>query len=477
MGAAGAGLVAFKSLEESASDAASKAVDIQGKSAEEIKAQYDSLKEHVMSISRELGAATVFDPKQVSDAFGALAAAGKDVSAVGTEQLRPMLDLAASDMQYGLGPATQLVMSTMAQFGMTMNDTGKIADVLAKGASGSGAGLGDFSTALEYVGPVSRSVGVDLETTIAMIAKLRDNGIDASTAGTSLRSSMLKLGKDTKELDTALATVGLTYADVDPRAHTYLETLDLLKEKGADAYTIGQIFGTEATSGVTTIMELTDEVRSFAGELENSQGVAKTMADLKMDSLSMDFEQAKGAAADLAIGLGEKLEPAARAVLQKFSDVAPQISELLSAAFDLDFGKIGTMLEGLGGAIVDYLESIDYKAIGESLHNMLRRAWGVAVGLFSSFLESDASLSDAFSSIGDVLQPTFEDVFNTLEVASKKAFMAIADAAIVVWNSIGSALYGVYNEIVGVFASLVGAIGTAFDYASEKWNTLNDWVT
>lgn len=476
VGLGAVGISAFKSLEASASDAASKAVDVNGKSTEEIKAQYTGIKDHVMKVSRELGASTVFDPTQVSDAFGAIAAAGKDVGSMTSEQLRPMLDLAASDMSYGLAPSTQLVMSTMAQFGKTMQDTGEIADIFAKGAAGSGAGLGDYATALEYVGPVAKSTGVSLETTVAMISKLRDNGIDASTAGTSLRDGLLQLSKDTPTLSKSLEKLGLSYADVDPRAHTFMETLELLKSKGANAYDLGEIFGQTSVSGVQTLMNLTDETKAFATELENSQGIARTMADLKLDSLEMDLEAAKGAASDLAIGIGERLSPSVRTALQAFSAFAPTIQEFIDAAFDLDFGKIASMLSDVGGQIVDYFKNIDYKAIGNTLHEMLRSAWHAAAGLFSTFLSSDTELTGAFSALKDVLAPTVEDIFGTLQIAGLKAFMAIADGAGTMYNELGATLYGLYNNIVAVFAGIAGVIGGAWDYASGKIGELKEYL-
>jgi len=460
-GAATVGLSAFKDLESSASDAASKAVTVNGKSAEQIKAQYDSIKDHVMSISRELGAATVFDPTQVSDAFGAIAAAGKDVAKMTKDDLRPMLDLAASDMKYGLGPSTQLVMSAMAQFGLSMKDTGKIADIFAKGAAGSGAGLGDFAEALKYVGPVAASTGISLEETTAMIGKLRDAGIDASTAGTTLRSSFLQLANPTKPIVSALEKLGLTYEQVDPRTHTFIETLELLKSKGANAFDLEAIFGKESVSGVTTLMGLTEETRQFTKELENSAGVARTMADLKLDSLEMDLEAAKGAASDLAIGLGEQLAPAARSILQGFSAIAPKIAEFTKAIFAGDWGKVGDLisngvksgwdkLKDLGKDLYNKIKGVNWSGLGSYVTKGIKAAWNELSGLGGQLLGWLKGID--WGSVGS----------------------SVAAGFVGLGTWIYDAITGV--DFSGIASTIIGYMGAAKDYMVSLGTTLYDAI-
>ena len=127
--------------------------------------------------------------------------------------------------------------------------------------------------------------------------------------------------------------------------------------------------------------------------------------------------------------------------------------------------------------IVDYFKSIDYKAIGQNLEYALEAAWKAATGLFKSFLNSDASFAGAFSAIGDVLGPTFESIFGTLEIAAKKAFIQMGDAAIRVFNEIGATLTGIYNKIVELFGGIAGVIGGALDYAGQKWESLKSWAS
>ncbi|MFB3894920.1 MAG: phage tail tape measure protein [bacterium] len=380
------GLNAYKNLEDAAASAAAKAVDVNGKSQDEIKAQYTELRDHVMGVSRDLGAATVFDPGQVASSFDEIAASGYDISKVGNDELRPMLDLAASDMEYGLGNATKLTMSTLSQFNLTMEDSARVADVYAKGAAGSAAGLADFEYAMKMVGPVASQTGMSLEETTAIIGKLADKGYQGEMSGTALRTALLNLGAPTKAMSDALAKYGLTLDDINPRTHSFLEILDTLKAKGVDVYDFGEIFGKEGAAIISSVAGMTEEVRGFTTELENAKGVARTMADLKLDSLGGVWEEAKGAASELAITLGENLKPAAESILKTFSSIAPKIKEFINAVFQGDFKKIGSLIqEGFQGALgyvrsfvsdaTAALSNFDFSGFGRDAANV-----GISIG-------------------------------------------------------------------------------------------------
>lgn len=498
------GLNAYKDLEDAASSAAAKAVDVNGKSNEEIKAQYDELKTHVMGVSRDLGASTVFDPTQVASAFDEIAGAGYDVSKVGNNELRPMLDLAASDMEYGLGNATKLTMSTLSQFGLTMEDSARVADVYAKGAAGSAASLSDFEYAMKYVAPVANEAGMSLEETTSIIGKLADKGYQGEMSGTALRTAILRLGDPTNEMIDTLEKYGLAYDDINPRTHSFIDTLELLKKKGVDVYDFGEIFGKEGAAIISATAGMTSEVKGFTKELENAKGVAKTMADLKMDSLGGVWEEAKGAASELSITLGENLKPAAESVLKAFSNAAPKIKEFMNAMFKGDIKKMGSLVQEGFQSAISYLRnfgtefsktisSIDFASIGKTLGDqavglgkiiwdgLVNTDWASAIKTIINLLIGGIT---AFASFGLTIgKAIFDGIVSTNWVNLGTRIWDGIKSVTTYFVSLGTSLFNTLNNVnwgsIGSNAakSLQSAISSGIDALSNIGSKISGFIS
>lgn len=527
------GLKLYGDLEKSASDAASKAVDVNGKSAEQIKAQFDTIRDHVMKVSRELGATTVFDPTQVSEALGSIAASGKDVGSMTKEQLKPFLDLASAS-NYGLADSTSLVMATMTQFGKTMDDSGKIADIYTAAAGGTAASMEDFTNAMRYAGPVAATANVSFETVTASIGKLADVGIHGEMAGTAMRDAMQTLVTPAKASADALDAIGVSVSDVDPRTHDFTQTLSDLKTKadasGQGVSAFNKIFG--VTGGVLySLAGMTPQVNALTNSFQTNTGIADKMAKMMTDNLGGSWENAKGAAIDLAIGIGEKLAPTARKVLDAFSDGAPKIAEFIDTLSSGDFNKIGQKLseglkfavdkakdlgkqiidrikgldwgalgsqimgalgsidwgqlgstigDGIGSALAWIDKNVNWNAVGDALARGLNAAFSFASGALGSlwdyFIKSDTDVS---SRIQQVFGPSFE----WIKLKAGDAWLGVSDAfqqpkAVLLagWDAIEAAGIGAWNALISGVGQLGAAIemsiGGAVSFAIDEFAKL-----
>lgn len=71
---------------------------------------------------------------------------------------------------------------------------GRVGDILVNAFSNSNTSLESLGESMKYVAPVAAAMGVSLSQTAAMVGKLGDAGIQASQAGTALRTILSKLG-------------------------------------------------------------------------------------------------------------------------------------------------------------------------------------------------------------------------------------------------------------------------------------------
>jgi hypothetical protein len=97
---------------------------------------------------------------------------------------------------------------------------------------------------------------------------LTDRGIDASSAGTSLRNIFLKLAKD-----------GLTWDQAMEKVNS---STDRLK-------TAVEVFGVRASTAGIVIAETAESTDMLTTSLENASGAAKEMADTMLDNLAGDM--------------------------------------------------------------------------------------------------------------------------------------------------------------------------------------------
>ena len=160
---------------------------IMGTTTEETRALRDSKSTRWKS--------TAFTASQVADAQTELAKLGFTMREI-TNLTPAVLDLAAASPGTDLANAAAITGATIRQFGLDAKDAGMVVDVMAQSFGSSALDIDKFSTAMASAGPCTASAGVSLQRTTALIGVLADRGLDASTAGTSLRNMFLTLSKE-----------------------------------------------------------------------------------------------------------------------------------------------------------------------------------------------------------------------------------------------------------------------------------------
>lgn len=507
-GIATAGLMAFKDLESAASSAASKAVDVNGKSAEEIKAQYDGMLDHVMKVSEELGASTVFTNKQVAETFDVLAAKGVKIADVGTSQLLPFLDLAAAT-QSDLANVTDLVTGSINAFGLSMNDSQRVADAYAMGMNASSASMETYNYALRQGGAAAAASGMQLEEYLAIVGKLADKNYTGEQSGAALKTAMLALYNPTKAQGEVLEKLGITYDQVDPRTHSFIDTIELLKSKGADIGDFGKVFTDSSGSIMYALSEDITGVRELTASISGSGGLAHTQAQLMLDTekLTGAYELAKSATEGLVTSIGGALEPAAVKLLNTWTALVPTIKEFATALISVDFGKVGDLLasgiragwsklKDLGGQLLGWLKAVDWGGAGDYIVTGIEAAWNELMSLGGQLLSSLqsvdwgaigtsllAAISSAIDSVIDYAAGIY-DYFAGIDWAGVwDSLVSAFNSAIEGLSNIGSTILGYFDSIdwgtVGfkIGQAIRDAIQALSDIGSQIWQYLTsaDW--
>jgi len=224
------------------------------------------------------GATTKFSGVEAAGALENLAKAGLSATDA-IAALPAVLNLAqAGDLD--LATASEFLTKAVMGMGLAFTDAGRVADVLALGANATNTSVTGLAQALSYAAPVASSLGLSLESTVAIIGKFADAGIDASRAGTALNSILSQFSNPASQFRNELAAAGITTGNFEQALHE----LAAAGPRGSKAIiAVGQEAGPALRALLNQGMGALDELTV---KLRNAEGAAAAAAKVLNDNLN-----------------------------------------------------------------------------------------------------------------------------------------------------------------------------------------------
>ena len=310
--------------------------------------QMDLLRDAALHAGQSIG----FSATQVADAETELVKAGLSVTNILNGGLTGALNLAAAG-QMDVADATSIAVSTMTEYGLKGKDVGHIADLLAAGADKALGSVSDLGEGLKYVGPVAASMGIDVESTVGVLAELAQNGIMADQAGTGLRGMLQALTAPSVEAAGVMKQYGINIYDaagkfvglsgVAEQLKTKLGTLDDAQRNAA----LGTIFGNKQVTTATVLM-------TGGAKAVDDQGFAAKQAAGKMDNLEGDLKKLQAAFQTDVIEAGSGANDVLRGLTQSVTSVLSVFGELppLVQGGAVALGALATAGAGVGAVMI-----------------------------------------------------------------------------------------------------------------------------
>jgi TP901 family phage tail tape measure protein len=332
--------------------------------------------------AKKLGAETTFSAKQVSEAMEFLAMAGwkaKDIAS----GMPGLLDLAAAGA-VDVATAADVVSSALAQFNMEAKESTRVADVLAATATNSKTDVTGLGESLKYAGSQAGALGYVIEDVALAFGLMGNKGIDASSAGTSLRTTLARMAKqgeltgdETEAVAVAMNDLGVSLTDNAGKTKPLIQLMrDLRKgfanlsetEKAATAATLA---GVNAQSGLLAIVNTSeDKFNLLADAIAASAGAANEMAKTRMDTLVGAFEELSGAVETTKIEFMERLAPYLRGFVDWLTSKMPGVR---SAALGLA-DDIGKATDKIMDSVSTMTQSPEWQN-AETLWDKIKVAW------------------------------------------------------------------------------------------------------
>lgn len=428
--------------------------------------------------AREMGSKTKFSASEAASAMEYMAMAGwKTGDMLGG--IEGIMNLAAASGE-DLATTSDIVTDALTAFGLSAEDSGHFADILAAASSNANTNVSMMGETFKYCAPIAGALGFSAEDTAEAIGLMANAGIKSTQAGTALRTIMNNLTGEVKISGKAIGdvTIATTNADGSMR-----DLSDILADcrtafsglsESEKAQAAETLVGKNAMSGFLALMNAAPEdIDKLSNAIVNCDGTAESMAATMQDNLAGQLTILKSQLEELAISFGEILMPAIRSIvshIQGFIDKLNGMDEsqkkaiitigLVVAAIGPLLVIIGTVISKVGVAMQGFV-----KLAGA--FNKIKAAASAGTGIFGKLGAAIGGVSApvlAVVAVIAVLVAAFVHLWNTNE--------GFREAILGTWEKIKTT---VSNFVEGIRERLA-ALGISFSDIAETikaiWNGL-----
>lgn len=350
-------------------------------------------------VALELGATTSWSASQVADGMTALGRMGFNPSEI-TASIAPVMDLARG-LGVTIDDAAGMLGAALNQFGAGAVDAVKYADILTKATNAAAISSTELGESLKYSGAAGSAVGQSIEDVVALTMSLRNMGLDASQAGTALRTIFLSL-QDAKKAGQFedLFNVNLRGANGQLRSlvEVFAEAQSAAQGMGDTlAGTVQGLFGTEAATAGVSLLAAPDLTQN-KDALKASAGAAKELREQMESGLTGSFDALKSAVEGASIALGDALAPEIKGLAESITKIAAALIVFIEDNKDLvkTLGRNAAGLLAVGAA---------FTALGVAARTT-SNVTGVAKSAFSALADTFLKLKATATGAGVGIQKT-----------------------------------------------------------------------
>lgn len=338
----------------------------------------------------QFGADFPISATQAAEGMDRLAAAGYDANQV--VGVMPSVITATVASGEDLATTSDVVSNALNIWNLKQGDIAqnamRVADVVQMASNKSSLGMADFGLAMQYAGAPAATLNVSIEQLATAMAIMKNNGIEASTIGTSLRSVFSRLSEPPKPAAEAIEALGLQVKDASGNFLGLQPIVEQLRGKILNLSNTEQVAyakalaGEEAYSGLLALVKTApEEYQALQNAMDSATGSSQAQFEVMKGTLKNSIDGMLGSLESLAINFGSVLTPQIKAVTDSIGSFADMINELTPKT-KLLIGNIlmgivaftGFMLAtgkviSIGGGIVKLYGDIGRAAMGGSIHN------------------------------------------------------------------------------------------------------------
>ena len=291
----------------------------------------------------------------------------KDKEALNAVTIEAMRLAAAAKID--LKDAVTATTVSLNMYGESADQAARYVNVLAAGSKEGAADVSAQAAAIKNAGVAASGAGVSIEQLQGTIQMLAEKGLEAEPAGTALRKFFLVL--QTGPDETNPKVVGLQAA------------LENLNKKSLSAAQIQTMFGEEAYSAATILIDNADKVRQYT-EAVTDTNIAMEQAAINSDTNEAKMAQYRNSIKEAGIELMERLNPS----LSLLTGWTTKIIVALPKLIDWFIKYKGIIITSTA-AITAYTVTVNASTIATKLYETWTKLATVATRGFNTVLKAN----------------------------------------------------------------------------------------
>lgn len=454
--------------------------------------------ERLRDKAREMGAQTQFSASEAADAMNYMAMAGwKTEDMLGG--VEGIMNLAAASGE-DLAAVSDIVTDGLTAFGLSAQDSGRMADVMAAASSNANTNVSMLGESYKYCASTAGAMGYSLEDVTESLGLMANAGVKGSQAGNTLKNAMINLAKPTDAMAATMKQYNISITNSDGSMKSWNEVVANLRaslgglSEAEQTAAVATLFGKEATAGMLSVINAAPEdIEKLNGAILNSSGSAKEMAETMQDNLNGQLKELQSQLSELAISIGEVLMPVIQSIVQHLKGLVEKFNSLsdgqkkvivvvglLVAAIGpviLIIGKFATAI----GAIMTIAPTltavlgavkIAFAAIGGPVTLII----GLITVLVLKFIHAYNTSEEFRNKVGLAFHNVKKAVTESLAAAAAKVkeFVSVGKNVIVgLWNGINNKVAWLKGKVKGVVDKIKGWFTSkeGFDeHSPSKWS-------
>lgn len=306
----------------------------------------------VSTTAKQLGNDISIPATSASDAAQAMTELAKGGLSVdqAMQAAKGTLQLAAAASVSG-AQAAEIQANALNTFGLSADQAGHVADVLANTANAASGEITDFAQGMQQAGGVANLFGVSLDDTATVLGIFAKAGVIGSDAGTSLKTALTQLATPTANAQKAMDALGLTVYDGNGKFVGMRSLTDQLSQAQArmtqQAFqsAAGILFGNDAIRAAAFLAKSGvsgyDDMRAA---IERTGGAAE-LAAAKMKGLPGALQNLRNELENVALEVYQRVAPAMESLVNWFADAIPAAVGVIGPIFSTLFTVIGKLAD------------------------------------------------------------------------------------------------------------------------------------
>lgn len=289
----------------------------------------------------------------------------KDKEALNAVTIEAMRLAAAAKID--LKDAVTATTVSLNMYGESADQAARYVNVLAAGSKEGAADVSAQAAAIKNAGVAASGAGVSIEQLQGTIQMLAEKGLEAEPAGTALRKFFLVL--QTGPDETNPKVVGLQTA------------LENLNKKSLSAAQIQTMFGEEAYSAATILIDNADKVRQYT-EAVTDTSIAMEQAAINSDTNEAKMAQYRNSIKEAGIELMERLNPSFSLLTGWTTKIIVALPKLIDWCI-----KYKSVLIASGSALAAYNIAVNAATIYTKAYNFIVKVATVSTNGFNKVLK------------------------------------------------------------------------------------------